>query len=130
MKRILLACLLLTATMGVTSVQQASAYSAPAAPVTQASFLAKVNLMDSQIGAGSLTAAEATWNDIHTMMLSVLAVTKNNILTATTPAAEASFRTILANQTNLYQMAWNLKTDLTINRTVIHDKLIEFKATI
>ncbi len=129
MKRILLSCFLLTATVGITAIPHASAYAAPS-PVTSAAFTAKVNLMDTQIGAGNITAAQATWNEIHDMMLSVLAVTKNSIRTAATPADEATYRTILTNQTNLYQTIWGLKPDLATNRVAIHAKLLDFSATI
>lgn len=129
MKRILFALFVLTATVGVTSIQPASAF-APASAVTEPAFTAKVNLMDTQIGAGSMTAAQATWNEIHTMMLSVLAKTKNSIKTAATPADEASYYTILNNQTTLYQAVWSLKTDLAANKVPIHTKLGEFAATI
>lgn len=129
MKRILFAIFMLTATMSVTSVQTASAYS-PAPIVTQAAFTAKVNLMDTQIGAGNTTAAQATWTEIHDMMLVVLGVTKNSIRTAATPAAEASYRTILDNQTTIYQAIWQLKTNLTANRVPLHTKLGEFALTI
>jgi hypothetical protein len=129
MKRILLACFLLTATMSVTSVPHASAY-APSAPVTSSAFTAKVNLMDSQIGGGDMTSAHATWNEIHDMMLSVLGVTKNSIRTAATPTDEATYRAILTNQTSVYQTIWGLKPDLATNRVAIHTKLLEFSSTI
>lgn len=129
MKRILLACFLLAGAASVAPTQHASAYSA-AAPVTVASFTAKVNLMDSQIGAGSMTAAQATWEEIHTMMLSVLGVTKNSIYTAPTPASKTAYETILNNQTVIYQAAWNLKPNLATNRALIKAKLLEFAATI
>ncbi len=131
MKRVLLSCFLLAATVGVTSVLPVSAYAAPAGtPVTQAAFNTKVNLMDSHIAAGNMTAAQATWQEIHTMMLSVLGASKTNIQGATTPAAEASFRSILENQTAIYNIVWGLKTDLATNRAAIHAKLGEFSLTI
>ena len=129
MKRILFAIFMLTATFGVTSVQHVSAYTATA-PVTQAAFTAKVNQMDAQIGAGNMTAAQATWNEIHDMMISVLGVTKTSIRTAATPAAEASYRAILENQTTIYQAVWQLKPNLAANRALIHAKLGEFGLTI
>lgn len=130
MKRVLFALFMLTAVVGVTSVQPASAYTPVPAAVTSASFTAKVDLMDSQIGAGNMTGAQATWNEIHNMMLSVLGTTKSSIHTAATPAAEASFRSILENQTNIYNVVWGLKPDLATNRVAIHAKLGEFSATI
>jgi hypothetical protein len=129
MKRVLLSFFLLSATVGVSSLQHASAYAAPA-PVTVAAFTAKVNLMDTQIGAGNITAAQATWNEIHDMMLSVLGVSKSSINTAATPAIAASHRTILENQTVIYQAVWNLKPNLAANRVALHTKLGEFAATI
>ncbi len=129
MKRILLAIFMLTATVGVTSIQPAAAYTATA-PVTTASFTAKVNLMDAQIGAGNMTAAQATWNEIHDMMINVLGVTKNSIRTAATPAAGATYQTLLGNQTTIYNVIWGLKPDLATNRVAIHNKLLEFAATI
>jgi len=130
MKRVLFALFMLTATVGITSVEPVSAYTPAPAAVTTAAFNAKVDLMDSQIGAGNITAARATWEEIHDMMLNVLGVTKNSIRTATTPAAEASFRTILNNQTTIYQTIWGLKPDLAGNRVALHSKLGEFSATI
>lgn len=130
MKRILFALFMLTATVGITSVEPALAYTPAPAAVTAAAFTTKVNLMDAQIGAGNMTAAQTTWDEIHTMMLSVLGVTKNSIHSATTPAAEASYRAILDNQTNIYRVIWGLKTDLATNRAAIHSKLGEFAATI
>ncbi len=55
---------------------------------SRADFTTKVNLMDTQIGAGNITAAQATWNEVHAMMLSVLAVSKQSIHNATSPADE------------------------------------------
>jgi hypothetical protein len=131
MKRVLLSCFLLAATVGVTSVLPVAAYAAPAGtPVTQAAFNTKVNLMDSHIAAGNMTAAQATWQEIHTMMLSVLGASKTNIHGAATPAAEASFRSVLENQTAIYNIVWGLKTDLAANRAAIHAKLGEFSLTI
>lgn len=129
MKRILLSCFLLTAVIGVAPIQHASAYSATA-PVTTAAFTAKVNLMDTQIGAGNITAAQATWDEIHNMMLSVLAVSKTSIQGAATPAIKASHETILSNQIVIYQAAWNLKPNLAANRVPLKAKLLEFAATI
>ena len=125
MKRILLACLLLTATCTLLSTQQATAQA-----VTQASFIAKVNTMDTQIGAGNITAAQTTWADIHSDMLTVLAVTKNSIRTAATPADVTYYTNIMTNQRNLYTPIWQMHTDLVTNRTAIHDKLVAFDATI
>ena len=131
MKRIFLACFVLTAAVGITTVQPVSVYAAaPAAPVTQASFNTKVNLMDSQIGAGNLTAASATWDEINGMMMTVLGVTKDQIAAATTPAAKATLETKYGNQAMMYQTAWNLKIDMTTNRAALKAKLNEFKATI
>ncbi|GAA4465582.1 hypothetical protein GCM10023093_18030 [Nemorincola caseinilytica] len=131
MKRVLFALFMLTATIGVTSVQPVSAYTpAPAAPVTQSAFNAKVNLMDTQLGDGNITAAQATWEEIHTMMLSVLATTKTSIQTASSPAVEASYRSILDNQIAIYRVVWGLKPNLAANRAAIHTKLGDFSATI
>lgn len=128
MKRIILACFLLTATLTLSTVQQTYAYAAPAA-VTSAAFTTKVNTMDAQIAAGNITGATTTWNEIHDMMLSVLGATKENIRSAATPAAEAAARTVLNNQVSIYQTIWGLKTDLATNRAAIHTKLLEFAGT-
>lgn len=131
MKRLLLACFLLTAACApmLYSVQ-ATAHPVAATPVTQADFTAKVNLMDAQIGAGNITAAQATWNEIHQMMLAVLATTKYSIRDAATPAAKDSYMAIMNNQTTIYYAIWALKTDLATNKVAIHTKLGEFNATI
>lgn len=131
MKRIFLACFVLTAAVGITTVQPVSVYAAaPAAPVTQASFNTKIDLMDSQIGAGNLTAASATWDEINNMMMSVLGVTKGQLEAATTPAAKATLETKYGNQAMMYQTAWNLKQNMTANRVALKAKLNEFKVTI
>ncbi len=130
MKRILFACFLLTATCAPTLyVQQAIAHPVTT-PVTQADFNTKINLMDSYIGAGNMTAAQATWEEVHTMMLNVLHTTKESISGAATPAAKDAFMAVLNNQTNVYYQVWALKPDLATNRTAIHTKLVDFKATI
>ncbi len=125
MKRILFACFLLTASLTVTSVQHASAQA-----VTAASFSTKVNQMDSYIGAGNMTMAQSTFDELNAMMKNVLAVSKTSIHDAATPADAATHKTILANQVSLYRAIWKLKTDLATNRVVIHGKLVEFDATI
>jgi hypothetical protein len=130
MKRVLFAIFMLTATVGVTSLQPVSAYAPAPAAVTQTAFDAKVNLMDTQIGAGNITAARATWEEIHTMMLSILATTKSSIQSAATPAIATSFHTVLDNQIAVYQTIWGLKPDLAANRVALHTKLGEFSATI
>jgi len=131
MKRILLSCFLLVATVGITTVLPAAAHAAPAGiPVTQAAFNTKVNQMDAHIAAGNMTAAQATWQEVHNMMLSVLAASKTNIQGAATPAASATFMTVLDNQTALYNTIWGLKPDLAANRAAIHAKLGEFSLTI
>lgn len=130
MKRIFLACFLLTAAVGIT-VQPVSLYAAaPTAPVTQAAFNTKINQMDSQIGAGNLSGANATWDEINSMMMTVLGTTKDQIAAATTPAAKATLETKHGNQAMMYQTAWNLKQNMTTNRVALKAKLNEFKATI
>ncbi len=129
MKRIIFACFLLTAVVSIAPLTNAMAYAAPA-PVTTAAFTAKVNTMDGQIAAGNITGAQATWNEIHNMMISVLGTTKSSIQSATTPTATTSFTTILNNQIAIYNVVWGLKPDLATNRAAIHTKLLEFAATI
>lgn len=129
MKRILLACFLLTATCTVTFVHKAVAQSAPT-PTTLADFTAKVNLLDTYIGAGNTTMAQSTWTQVHNMMLNVLAVSKYSIFTAITPSDKTAHISILDNQQNIYQVIWPLHFDLTTNRVALHNKLVDFGATI
>ena len=124
MKRILLACFLLTATCTVFSVQQATAQ------VTQASFTVKVNALDSLIRINDMTDAQTMWSSIHTDMITVLGVTRGDMNTAATPAIAASYNTILQNQRNLYASALHLDTDLLTNRVAIHTQLQQFNAAI
>jgi hypothetical protein len=98
--------------------------------VTTAAFTAKVNLLDSYIAAGDTLHARITWSDVHTMMLSVLAVSKQSIYGATSPADKASHVSILDNQQNIYFTVWGLKNNLVANRTPLHTKLSDFGATI
>ena len=130
MKRFLLACFLLTATCTVSFVGHTSAQMVAPTPTTLAAFTAKVNLMDSQIGAGDLASAQATWLEVHSMMINVLAVSKYSIYSATTPADKTAHETILGNQRTIYYQVWALKPDLATNRVAIHTKLNAFGATI
>ena len=130
MKRILIACFLLTATCSVTFVQQAVAHAAPAGSVSSAAYTAKINLLDAQIGAGNMTAAQATWNEVHTMLLDLLHDTKLSIQSAATPAERDTQMTKHNNQYGMYTEIWNLKPDLATNRAAIHTKLVAFGATI
>jgi len=125
MKRFLLACFLLTATCTVISIQHVAAQT-----VTQASFIAKVDTMDAQIGAGNITGAQTTWSSIHSDMLRVLGVTKASIASAATPADVTYYTNILTNQRSLYTPIWQMHTDLVTNRTAINTKLVAFDATI
>jgi hypothetical protein len=97
--------------------------------VSVTAFNAKVNLMDSLIGAGSMTAAQATWNDVHDMMIAELSVTKASIAGAATATDRASYMTVMNNQRSLYDEVWGLKSDLATNRTALRTKLNAFAAT-
>jgi len=131
MKRFLLVCCLLSAaTFTPSFVQHASAQVTAPTPTTAADFSAKVNLLDSYIGAGDMTNATATWTVVHNMMLNVLRVSKYSIYSATSPADKASHESILQNQSVIYRDVWTLKTDLVANRTALHTKLVAFGATI
>lgn len=125
MKRILLACFLLTATCTVTY-NEARAQSAA---VSVTIFTEKVNLMDSYLAAGNLTAATTTWNEIHALMMQQLGYTKSVIAAATTESARVAALAVNNNQVDLYQQVWALKTDLTTNRAAIRTKLLAFAAT-
>ena len=127
MKRIFLACFLLTATCTATFVQQAAAQTTT---VSAADFTAKVNQMDAQIAAGDMAAAQATWTTVHQMMLTELGVTKGKIATAATSADKTTYMAAMTNQRDLYKDIWGLKSDLTTNRSAIHAKLGLFAATI
>ncbi|MCD6013872.1 MAG: hypothetical protein K0Q79_3734 [Flavipsychrobacter sp.] len=129
MKRIFLALFLLTATFSVGFHQQASAQTATT-PVTPSAFTSKVNLLDSHIAAGNMTAANTTWTEVHGMMLSVLSKSKTSIRSAATTADKTTHTSILENQQNIYWAVWNLKTNLAANRVPLKTKLDEFGATI
>ena len=125
MKRILLACCLLTATCAGTF-QTALAHPTT---VTVTDFNAKVALLDSYIAAGDMTNAQTTWNLVHGMMMDELATTKNSIATAATPAIASSYQTVLNNQIAIYRQAWTLKVDLAGNRSALHTQLVNFAGT-
>lgn len=129
MKRILLACFLLTATCTFVFTQQATAQSTPPA-VTQTSFMAKVNAMDTYIGANDMTNAQTMWEELHQDMIQVLGVTKASIYSATTPADVTYYTNIMTNQRDLYTPIWQMHTDLVTNRTAMKSKLTDFAATI
>lgn len=125
MKRILLACCLLTATCAGTF-QIAAAQTTT---VTVTDFNAKIALLDSYIAAGDMTNAQTTWSQVNTMMIAELGVTKANIAGAATPAVATTYTTALQNQTLIYRQAWTLKNDLTTNRTALHTQLVSFAGT-
>ncbi len=118
MKRILFVCCLLSATCAIPT-QKVHAQT-----VSVTDFTAKVNQLDSLIGAGNMTLAQAKWNEVHTMMLSELAVTKQNIV-----SSGSSYMPTMTNQQNLYRDIWQLKSDMVTNRTQLHMKLGAFAAT-
>lgn len=126
MKRILLASFLFTAICTVGSVQRASAQ----VHVSATAFTTEVNLLDSYIGAGNMTAAQATWDSVHHMMMNILSYTKYSIMNATTPADKTTYTGIMTTQRTLYQAIWALKPNLAANRAALHTKLGEFDATI
>jgi len=126
MKRILLACFLLTGTCTVTFVQTATAQvTAP----TVASFTTQVNLLDSQIGSGDLTSAQATWKTLHDMMAAEQAATRGHITSATTPADKATYKALAQNQRTLYASTFPLKDNMVVNRAALHTQLLAFAAT-
>jgi hypothetical protein len=125
MKRILFVCCLLTATCAILPTQKVLAQTT----VTVADFTAKVNLLDTYIGAGNTTMAQSTWTEVHNMMIAELGITKSNIATAANPTIAASYMTTMQTQQSLYSEIWALKTDLTLNRVALHTKLLAFAAT-
>lgn len=128
MKKVLFALCLLTGTLAATSVKSyAQSYSVT---VTVTGFTAKVNLMDSLISAGSMTAAATTWNEIHDMLMAELGNTKAEIAGATTALSRSTYQTTSDNQWALYNQIWALKDDLATNRAAIKAKLLAFAGTI
>ncbi len=126
MKRILLACFLLTAT--TTFVQKASAQIATA--VSASDFTAQTNQLDAQIAAGNITAAQATWQTINTLMKQELGYSKSQIMSAATDADKTAAVAKNRNQAAIYKTIWPLKADLTANRTALHTQLGLFGATL
>jgi len=129
MKRIFLACFLLTATCSVSSIGHATAQTTTT-PVTLAAFTAKVNQLDAYIAASDMTNAQATWTLVHNMMLGVLATSKVSIRDAVSTPDKDAHMAILMNQQTIYSAIWELKTNLATNRAALHTKLGEFGATI
>ncbi len=127
MKRILLACFLLTAVCTVSSVSRSAAQ---VTHISATDFTTQVNLLDSYIAAGNTAASATTWNTLHTMMVEVLSYTKNSIATAPTPAAKTAFETLMKTQRNIYGTILPLKADFVANRAALHTRLAAFDATI
>ena len=125
MKRILFACFLLTATCAAPFIQTASAQTMA---VTASAFTTQVNLMDTQLAAGDVTSATATWETINGMMKAELGITKGQIASATPDAATATAK--YHNQVTMYKAIWALKSSLATNRTALHTQLVAFGATI
>ena len=123
MKRILFVCCMLTATC-VIPTQKAAAQTS----VSVTTFNTKVGELDALIGAGSMTAAQVKWNEIHDMMKQELAATKQNIASSATPAT-SPYMTTMQTQIGLYREIWELKNDLSANRAALNTKLLAFSAT-
>lgn len=86
--------------------------------------------MDTYIGASNMTAAQATWTEVHTMLMNVLAYSKYSIRVAANNSDRDAHMAILQNQQTLYLAISGLKGDLALNRAAIHSKLVTFGATI
>lgn len=123
MKRILIACFLLTA---AGSFQKAIAQSAVSATV----FTAQINTLDSLISVGDITNATVKWNYIHDLMLDELGATKANVASATTTTAAAAALAVNNNQYTIYNQAWALKPNLAANRVALHTALVSFAGTL
>lgn len=128
MKKILLSCFLLAATVGITTVPNNSVYAA-SATVTRAAFLAKVSTLDGQIAAGNTAGAETTWTEINEMMISVLDIYRNDAATAA-PADRVAKETAANNLSEKFQNTWNLKADMVANRAELNAKLNDFALAI
>ena len=103
--------------------------SAQTTTVATTDFTAKVNLMDAQIGAGDIAAAQSTWLALNGMMKAALDITKNKIRVAATSSDRETYTTLNGKQGELYQVIWGLKKDLVANRSAIHTQLGLFAAT-
>lgn len=123
MKRILFVCCLLTATCAIPT-QKAAAQTS----VSVTTFNTKVGELDALIAAGSMTAAQAKWNEIHDLMKQELAATKQSIASSATPATSPYMAT-MQTQTTLYREIWDLKNDMSTNRVALNTKLLAFSAT-
>lgn len=128
MKHLFLAIFLMTATCSLTL--PAGVVAQTSTTVTLSAFTSKVNLLDTYIAAGNMTAANSTWAEVHNMMLNVLAKSKTSIRSATTTTDKDAHIATLKDQETKYWEAWNLKTNLSANRAAIHTKLGEFGSTI
>ena len=124
MKRILLACFLFTATCSITQAQTASE------TVSKSSFTARVKQLDTYIGQSKMTEANATFQEINKMMMSELGIIKMHIANASSETEKTEYMSIMRNQQTLYSNIYQLKADMTTNRTAIGTKLAEFSTTI
>ncbi len=123
MKRILIACLLLTA---AGSFQKAHAQSAVSASV----FTAQINTLDSLISVGDIANATVRWNFIHDLMINELGATKANIASASTSTAASAALAVNTNQYTIYNQVWALKPNLAANRVALHAALVSFAGTL
>ncbi len=128
MKKILLSCFLLTATVGITTVSTNTVYAATPT-VTSAAFIAKASVLDGQIAAGNTAGAEATWNELNDMMMAVLDV-KRGEEDAASPSDRPAKAAIVNNMTEKFQIVWGLSSDKVANRAELNAKLNEFAAGI
>jgi len=121
MKRILLVCSLLAATL---IAGQANAQTA----VTKASFTAKANLLDTQIAAGDMDNAKATAAQLNDMMLEALGINKAHVRDATTDADNAKYMEQHRKEVDVNKDIFQELKDLPTNRTILRENLAKFAA--
>ena len=121
MKRILLACSILAATL---MAGQADAQ----ATVTKASFTAKANLLDTQIAAGDMDNAKATATQINDMMMAALATNKTHVHEATTDADRDKYMAQHHKEVDANKDIFQELKDLPANRTKLREHLAQFAA--
>jgi|GEM_PF-3268266 len=121
MKRILLACSILAATL---IAGQANAQTT----VTKASFTAKANLLDTQIAAGDMDNAKATAKQINDMMMEALAINKEHVRAAPTDVEKAKYMDQHGKEVDANRDIFQELKDLPTNRTILRENLAKFAA--
>ncbi|MBL7718208.1 MAG: hypothetical protein JNL72_05170 [Flavipsychrobacter sp.] len=123
MKRLLLACFLLTATCATTNVM---AQGTTTTQTPKATFVATFNQMDQHLLNNQVNLAKQDFESMKPMFISNFAVGKSAIHSETNPTTKASLLNTYTQKQNIYTQIIHLAQDLAANRVAIMAKFNEY----